>query len=257
MAQSEKEARRRAERLKTEIDHHSYRYHVLDEPEVADVEYDAMYRELLEIEDAFPELVTPDSPTQRVGAPPSDLFAPVPHRSPMMSLDNVFSLEELQAWGQRAERGLGSTPDAFVCELKMDGVAVNLIYEDGVFVKGATRGDGRVGEDITGNLRTVKAVPLKLRGKPPKVLEVRGEVYMQTADFDKLNSSLGEADHKTFANPRNATAGSLRQKDPKVTASRNLSLICHGVGFIEGERFLSHWDSLQRIKELGFRINPK
>lgn len=257
MAHSKKEARRRAEELRTEIDHHSYRYHVLDEPEIADVEYDAMYRELLEIEAAFPELVALDSPTQRVGAPPSDLFAPVPHRTPMMSLDNVFSLEELQAWGQRAERGLGFAPDTFVCELKMDGVAVNLIYEDGVFVKGATRGDGRVGEDITGNLRTVKAVPLKLRGKPPKVLEVRGEVYMQTADFEKLNASLGEADHKTFANPRNATAGSLRQKDPKVTASRNLSLICHGVGFIEGERLASHWDSLQRIKELGFRINHK
>lgn len=262
MAQAKKaltksQAAKRAAALRDEIEHHSYRYHVLDEPEIADVEYDSLYRELLEIEEAFPELVTPDSPTQRVGAPPSDLFSPVPHRTPMMSLDNVFSLEELEAWGARAERGLGSAPDAFVCELKMDGVAVNLIYEDGVLVKGATRGDGRVGEDITGNLRTVKAVPLKLRGKAPKVIEVRGEVYMQTADFDKLNASLGEKDARTFANPRNATAGSLRQKDPKVTASRNLSLICHGIGFIEGERLASHWDSLQRMKELGFRVNPK
>ena len=251
------QAKKRAAQLRDEIDQHSYRYHVLDDPEIADVEYDALYRELIEIEDAFPDLVTPDSPTQRVGAPPSDLFAPVTHRTPMMSLDNVFSLEELQAWGQRAERGLGSAPDAFVCELKMDGVAVNLIYEDGVLVKGATRGDGRVGEDITGNLRTVKAVPLKLRGKAPRILEVRGEVYMQTADFDKLNASLGEKEARTFANPRNATAGSLRQKDPKVTASRNLSLICHGIGFIEGERLSSHSASLERIKELGFRINPK
>jgi DNA ligase (NAD+) len=251
------QAKKRAAQLRDEIDHHSYRYHVLDDPQIADVEYDALYRELIEIEEAFPDLVTPDSPTQRVGAPPSDLFSPVPHRTPMMSLDNVFSLEELQAWGQRAERGLGSAPDAFVCELKMDGVAVNLIYEDGVLVKGATRGDGRVGEDITGNLRTVKAVPLKLRGKAPKILEVRGEVYMQTADFDKLNASLGEKEARTFANPRNATAGSLRQKDPKVTASRNLSLICHGIGFIEGERLDSHSASLERIKELGFRINPK
>ena len=251
------QATKRAVALRKEIEHHSYRYHVLDDPEIADVEYDSLYRELLEIEEAFPELVTPDSPTQRVGAPPSDLFSPVTHRTPMMSLDNVFSLEELQAWGARAERGLGSAPDAFVCELKMDGVAVNLIYEDGVLVKGATRGDGRVGEDITGNLRTVKAVPLKLRGKAPKVIEVRGEVYMQTADFDKLNETLGANEAKTFANPRNATAGSLRQKDPAVTASRNLSLICHGIGFVEGERLRSHWESLQRMKELGFRINPK
>ena len=251
------QATKRAAALRKEIEHHSYRYHVLDDPEVADVEYDSLYRELLELEEAWPELVTPDSPTQRVGAPPSDLFSPVAHRTPMMSLDNVFSLEELEAWGARAERGLGSAPDAFVCELKMDGVAVNLIYEDGILVKGATRGDGRVGEDITGNLRTVKAVPLKLRGKAPKVIEVRGEVYMQTADFDKLNAYLGEHEDRTFANPRNATAGSLRQKDPKVTASRNLSLICHGIGYVEGERHRSHWESLQRMKELGFRINPQ
>lgn len=262
MAQTDKaltkaQATKRAKALREEIEHHSYRYHVLDDPEIADVEYDSLYRELLELEESFPELVTPDSPTQRVGAPPSDLFSPVTHRTPMMSLDNVFSLEELQAWGARAERGLGRTPDAFVCELKMDGVAVNLIYEDGVLVKGATRGDGRVGEDITGNLRTVKAVPLKLRGKHPKVIEVRGEVYMQTADFEKLNAALGESEGRTFANPRNATAGSLRQKDPKVTATRNLSLICHGIGYIEGERLASHWDSLQRMKELGFRVNPQ
>ena len=257
MALTKARAPRRAAELRDQIDHHSYRYHVLDDPEVADVEYDALYRELLEIEEAFPELATPDSPTQRVGAPPSDLFSPVKHRTPMMSLDNVFSLEELQAWGQRAERGLGSAPRGYVCELKMDGVAVNLIYEDGVLVKGATRGDGRTGEDITGNLRTVKAVPLKLRGKAPKILEVRGEVYMQTDDFDKLNATLGETEARTFANPRNATAGSLRQKDPKVTAGRNLSLICHGIGYIDGERLASHWEALQRIKELGFRINPK
>ncbi|MGI8774196.1 MAG: NAD-dependent DNA ligase LigA [Actinomycetota bacterium] len=257
MALTKKQAFKRAGELRAAIDHHLYRYHVLDEPEIADVEYDALYGELLEIESAFPELVTPDSPTQRVGEVPSDMFAPVKHRTPMTSLDNVFSLEELQAWAQRAERGLGREPDSFVCELKMDGVAVNLIYEDGLFVKGATRGDGRTGEDITANLRTVKAVPLKLRGVSPKVIEVRGEVYMQTKDFEKLNETLGEQEGKVFANPRNATAGSLRQKDPTVTASRNLSLICHGIGYIEGERLASHWDALRRIKELGLRINPQ
>jgi len=146
-------------------------------------------------------------------------------------------------------------PSGFVVELKMDGVAVNLIYEDGVFVKGATRGDGRTGEDITGNLRTIKAVPLRLRGKPPKVLEVRGEVYMETAEFEKLNQRLGDQIGKTFANPRNAAAGSLRQKDPAVTAGRNLSLICHGIGYIEGARLKSHSDSLQMIRDLGLRTN--
>jgi DNA ligase (NAD+) len=249
------QAKKRAAELRSAIDHHAYRYHVLDDPEVADVEYDALVGELLEIEAAYPDLVTSDSPTQRIGAPPSDLFSPVPHRSAMMSLDNVFSLEELQAWGARVERGLGGSAAGFVTELKMDGIAVNLIYEDGAFVKGATRGDGRTGEDITANLRTVSAVPLKLRGKAPKILEVRGEVYMQTTDFEKLNARLGEAEVRTFANPRNAAAGSLRQKDPTVTAERKLSLICHGVGFIHGVRLTSHWATLEMMRELGLRTN--
>jgi DNA ligase (NAD+) len=253
---NKKEATKRVAQLRDAIDHHSYRYHVLDDPEIADAEYDALVGELMELEAAHPELVTPDSPTQRVGAPPSDLFAPVAHRSPMMSLDNCFSLEELQAWGGRVQRGIGEA-DGFMAELKMDGVAVNLIYEDGAFVKGATRGDGRTGEDITGNLKTVRAVPLKLRGKHPKILEVRGEVYMRTDDFDKLNVALGEQGLKTFANPRNGTAGSLRQKDPKVTASRNLSLICHGVGYVEGIRFKSHSEALEATREWGLRTNPE
>jgi DNA ligase (NAD+) len=249
-------AARRAKELREQIDYHSYRYHVLDDPEVADAEYDALVGELIEIETQFPELVTPDSPTQRVGAPPSEAFAPVRHRTPMMSLDNCFSLDELLAWGQRVERSIGNVA-AYVVELKMDGVAVNLIYEDGSFGKGATRGDGRTGEDITANLRTVGAVPLRLRGKPPKVLEVRGEVYMRTDDFEALNKKLGEADLRTFANPRNAAAGSLRQKDPGITKERKLSLICHGVGYFEGARLRSHWDALQKIKDLGLRINDK
>lgn len=249
-------ASKRIKELREAIDHHSYRYHVLDDPEIADVEYDALMLELGELEAEFPALVTSDSPTQRVGATPSDLFAPVTHRSPMMSLDNCFSLEELQAWGGRVERGVG-TPGGFVTELKMDGVAVNLIYEGGVLVKGATRGNGRVGEDITANLKTIKAVPLKLRGKAPDVIEVRGEVYMRTDDFKKLNERLGEAGLKTFANPRNAAAGSLRQKDPSVTADRKLSLVCHGVGFAQGKRFRSHWEALESIRDLGLRTNPE
>src|SRR5918999_1431859 len=250
------QAKKRVKELREAIDYHSYRYHVLDDPEIADVEYDSLYRELLELEDAFPHLVTLDSPTQRVGAPPSDLFAPVEHRTPMMSLDNCFSLEELQAWAKRVERGIG-VADAFVTELKMDGIAVNLIYEDGELVKGATRGDGRMGEDITANLRTVRAVPLRLRGDAPKILEVRGEVYMRTDDFEKLNEQLGEQGVRTFANPRNAAAGSLRQKDPTVTAGRNLSLICHGIGYIESVRLKSHWDSLAMLRDFGLRTNPE
>jgi DNA ligase (NAD+) len=247
---------KRIEELRKAIDHHSYRYHVLDEPEVADVEYDALVAELIELEAAHPELVTPDSPTQRVGAPPSDLFAPVTHRTQMMSLDNCFSLEELKAWAKRLQRIIAKA-DGFVTELKMDGIAVNLIYEDGIFVKGATRGDGRVGEDITGNLRTVRAVPLRLRGNAPRVLEARGEVYMPIKDFEELNERLGEAGVRQFANPRNAAAGSLRQKDPNVTASRNLSLICHGVGYLDGTRVTSHWESLLLMRDLGLRTNPK
>ena len=249
-------ARRRAGELREAIDYHSYRYHVLDDPEVADAEYDALVAELIVIETEFPDLITPDSPTQRVGAPPSDAFAPVQHRSPMMSLDNCFSLEELQAWGRRVEREIGRA-EAFTVELKMDGVAVNLIYEDGAFVKGATRGDGRTGEDITANLRTVGAVPLKLRGDPPKILEVRGEVYMRTDDFEALNAKLGEAGQKTFANPRNGAAGSLRQKDPGITKERTLSLVCHGIGYVEGRRWRSHWDALKSMREWGLRTNPE
>jgi DNA ligase (NAD+) len=256
MAMTKAQATKRVKELRETIDHHAYRYHVLDDPEVADAEYDALIQELLALEDEFPELVTSDSPTQRVGAPPSDLFAPVEHRTPMMSLDNVFSLEELQAWGARAERGLGGDVDGYVTEQKMDGVAVNLIYEDGVLVRGATRGDGRTGEDITANLKTIKAVPLKLRGDYPKILEARGEVYMTTADFEKLNERLGEEIGKTFANPRNAAAGSLRQKDPSVTSQRALSLVCHGVGYVEGVRLTSHWESLQLLRDIGLRTNP-
>ncbi|MGH2729308.1 MAG: NAD-dependent DNA ligase LigA, partial [Actinomycetota bacterium] len=250
------QAKKRATELREAIDYHAYRYHALDDPEIADAEYDVLVGELVAIESAHPDLITPDSPTQRIGPPPSDLFAPVQHRTVMMSLDNCFSLDELLAWGKRVERNIGE-PDAYVTELKMDGIAVNLIYEDGLFVRGATRGDGWTGEDITANLRTIRAVPLRLRGKAPKILEARGEVYMRTDDFEKLNERLGERGLKMFANPRNGAAGSLRQKDPGATAERSLSLVCHGVGYAEGVRFNSHWEALETLKELGLRTNHK
>ena len=249
-------AKKRLKELRELIDHHAYRYHVLDDPEIADVEYDALMGELIQIEESFPDLVTDDSPTQRVGAAPSSQFAPSPHLSPMMSLDNSFSLEELLAWGKRVERNIG-TPDGYVVELKMDGVAVNLTYENGALGRGATRGDGRVGEDITANLKTIGAVPLRLRGDPPSVVEVRGEVYMQTDEFERLNQRLGEEGLKLVANPRNAAAGSLRQKDPNVTASRNLSLVCHGIGLVRGARFASHWAVLEALRSWGLRTNKE
>lgn len=253
---TKKTAQARIDELREQIDHHSYRYHVLDDPEIADVEYDALNNELIALEDQFPELVTPESPTQRVGAAPSSQFAPSEHLSRMMSLDNVFSLEELLAWGQRVERNIG-TPDAYVTELKMDGVAVNLTYESGRLVSGATRGDGRTGEDITANIKTIGAVPLKLRGDYPELVEVRGEVYMQVKDFEQLNERLLEEGNKPAANPRNAAAGSLRQKDPNVTAARRLSLVCHGMGLVRGVRLRSHWGALELIRSWGLRTNPE
>jgi DNA ligase (NAD+) len=251
-----KRAAARLAELRERIDYHSYRYHVLDDPEVADAEYDALMAELIELEKAFPDLVTTDSPTQRVGAPPSDQFAPSPHRIPMMSLDNCFSLEELLAWGKRVERNIG-TPDAYIAELKMDGVAVNLTYEDGELVRGATRGDGYTGEDITSNIKTIRAVPLKLRGDPPKVAEIRGEIYMRTDDFERLNERLGEEGLRMFSNPRNGAAGSLRQKDPSITASRNLSIVCHGIGFVQGVRFSSHSEALESVRSWGLPTNKE
>jgi DNA ligase (NAD+) len=249
-------AKVRVEELRTEINHHSYRYHVLDDPEVSDAEYDDLIRELGELEDRFPVLVTPDSPTQRVGGPPADLFAPVIHRAPMLSLDNAFSFEELDAWGLRIERALGAIPD-MACELKIDGVACALTYEDGVLVRAATRGDGRVGEDITANVRTVRGVPPRLLlDDPPAVIEVRGEMYLPVKAFAALNDQLLEAEGKPFANPRNAAAGSLRQKDPKVTASRPLRMWVHSFGAAEGVTFESHLSFLDWAAKAGLPCAP-
>ncbi|MGH2692585.1 MAG: NAD-dependent DNA ligase LigA, partial [Actinomycetota bacterium] len=249
-------AKRRVEELREQINHHDYRYYVLDEPEVSDAEYDELMRELRALEEEFPELITQDSPTQRVGGKPTELFAPAPHRAPMLSLDNAFSWEELNAWGKRVEREVGSRSD-FVCELKIDGLAVAVTYEDGEYVRGATRGDGYTGEDITANIRTIRQVPFRLRGRNhPKVLEVRGEVYLPVKAFEKLNEGLIEKEQRPFANPRNAAAGSLRQKDPKVTASRPLRMWCHGIGVSEGKRFKRHSEALDYLAGAGLPVPP-
>ena len=252
------DAKRRVEELRDLINYHNYRYHVLDDPEVSDAEYDELMRELRGLEEEFPELVTEDSPTQRVGgAPLTDLFAPVHHRMPMLSLDNSFSWEELNAWGKRVERSLGRQAD-FVCELKIDGVAVALTFEDGRYVRGATRGDGYVGEDITTNIRTIRNVPMRLRdGADAAALEVRGEAYLPVAAFERLNEELTSQGGRAFANPRNAAAGSLRQKDPQVTASRPLRLWCHGVGVAEGMRFGRHSEALDWLRESGLPVSPE
>jgi DNA ligase (NAD+) len=227
-------ARERAAELARVIDDSQYRYYVLDQPTLADVEYDGLLRELEALEDEFPELRTPSSPTQRVGGTYSTLFTPVDHIERMLSLDNVFTVEELAAWAQRAKREAGTVTD-YLCELKVDGLAVDLVYERGRLVRGATRGDGRTGEDVTPNLRALDNVPTELSGEDvPELLEVRGEVYFPVAGFEQLNASLVEAGKAPFANPRNAASGSLRQKDPRVTASRPLRLIVHGVGAHRG-----------------------
>jgi DNA ligase (NAD+) len=251
------EAKRRVEELRDLIDYHNWRYHVQDDPEVSDAEYDELMRELRALEEEFPELIVPDSPTQRVGGAPSELFAPVRHRTPMLSLDNAFTWEELDAWGGRVLRALGREAD-FFCELKIDGVAVALTYENGRYSVGATRGDGYVGDDITANIRTIRSVPMTLRDrKPPPVLEVRGEVYLPVKAFERLNEELTEQGGRPFANPRNAAAGSLRQKDPAVTASRPLRLWCHGVGTAQGRRFERHSEALEYVKGSGLPVSPE
>ena len=227
-------ARERAAELARTIDDAQYRYYVLDRPTLSDADYDTLMRELQALEDEFPELRTPDSPTQRVGGTYSTLFTPVDHVERMLSLDNAFTGEELAGWAQRVEREGGSGVD-YLCELKVDGLAVDLVYEKGRLARGATRGDGRTGEDVTPNLRTLDDVPDRLTGEDvPELLEVRGEVYFPVAGFEKLNESLVDAGKTPFANPRNAAAGSLRQKDPRVTATRPLRLVLHGVGAHKG-----------------------
>ncbi len=251
------EARREVESLREQILYHDYRYYVLDSPEIADAEYDRLMRRLRDLEAEFPELITPDSPTQRVGGEPLSSFQQVEHRLPLLSLDNAFTQEELQAFHQRVQRWLEGQPLAYVVEPKIDGVAVSLVYENGVFVRGATRGDGERGEDITENLRTIPSVPLRLRGENlPPILEVRAEAYMDRQDFDELNQARAEKGEPLFANPRNAAAGSLRQLDPRVTAARRLNVFFYALGYHQGFELETHWQVLEYFKAVGLRVNP-
>lgn len=249
----------RIEELRAEIRLHAYRYHTLDDPVVSDAQYDALVRELTKLENEHPELITPDSPTQRVGGPVADLFRPVTHLRPLFSLDNAESTDDLAAWQQRMVRQLGTEPSGYVCELKIDGLAVVLVYRDGRLDTGATRGDGTTGEDITANLRTIQSVPLRLlTDDPPALLEVRGEVYMPEKAFEELNERQAEAGKQIFANPRNAAAGSVRQKDPGVTAGRQLGIWVYQLGLLEGGPELeTHWETVRYLAELGFRTNPE
>jgi DNA ligase (NAD+) len=240
------------------VRYHRERYYQDDAPEVSDAEFDDLYRELEGLEAEFPELITPDSPTQQVGAAPATTFAEVEHVVPMMSLDNAFNLEDLLAWGKRIERQI-TDPVAFVCEPKMDGLAVSLLYEDGKFVRAATRGNGFVGEDVTPNVRTIKSVPKQLNGSDlPARLEVRGEVFMPIKAFDELNRRQGDAGQRLFANPRNAAAGSLRQKDSRITAERALDIFCYQPGVKQGgPRLRTHMETLAWLRDLGFPVNDQ
>ena len=250
----------RIDELHHALNHHNYRYYVLDSPEVSDAEYDALMRELRAIESEHPELVTPDSPTQRVGAPPADGFAQVEHPRPMFSLGNAFDAEEFMAWHKRVSDMLDGEPFDMVCELKYDGLAVALTYENGVFIRGATRGNGMVGEDVTGNLRTVKSIPLRLLDTaniyiPPR-LEVRGEVYFPKSLFKKFNEERAARGEQIYANPRNTAAGSLRQLDPRNTSERPLDIFIYSLGYAEGGDVpATHWDMLQYLKRLGFKVS--
>ena len=249
---------KRAAELRKLIDHHLYRYHVLDDPEIDDSAYDALYDELQSLEDAHPELVTPDSPTQRVGAPPAEGFQKVAHLSPMGSLEKVTTTEALEKWADDIRKRLGTDePVAYVLEPKIDGSAVSLVYEDGALVRGATRGDGERGEDVTANLRTIDAIPLRMRGEsPPTRVEVRGEIFFPLAGFDRFNEAQIAAGRKPAPNARNAAAGSLRQLNPAVTAERPLSIFVYGIGVLEGHELATQWEALEWLRERGFRTNP-
>ncbi|QHM71958.1 NAD-dependent DNA ligase LigA [Mixta intestinalis] len=246
--------------LRTTLRHHEYLYHVLDAPEIPDAEYDRLMRELRALEEQHPDLITADSPTQRVGAAPLTAFEQVRHEVPMLSLDNVFDEAGYLAFNKRVQDRLKSSDDiTFCCELKLDGLAVSLLYEDGLLVRAATRGDGTTGENITANVRTIRAIPLRLHGDNiPARLEVRGEVFMNQSGFEKLNEEARRTGGKVFANPRNAAAGSLRQLDPRITAKRPLTFFCYGFGLVEGgELPHSHWERLQQFKAWGIPVSDR
>ena len=254
-----KDVQARVDELRAELNHHLYRYHVLDDPEISDAEYDHLYDELKAIEDEYPDLITSDSPTQRVGAPPSDKFEKFRHLTSMGSLDKVTTEEALAKWADDVRKRLDSDePVAYVIEPKIDGSAINLVYEAGAFARGATRGDGFQGEDVTPNLRTISAIPLQMRQTEdaPDVLEVRGEVYMSLSGFRDFNERLLAEGKAPAPNPRNAAAGSLRQKDSSITAARPLSIWVYGVGRRDGLGLGTHFETLEWLREHGFRTNP-
>jgi len=257
----DKELIDKIEKLREAIRYHNYRYYILNDPEVTDAEYDRLMRELEELERAHPELITPDSPTQRVGAEPLDEFVTVEHTRPMLSLSNALNEDEVREFDKRMKRFLNTTQNIeYVAELKFDGVAVELVYENRNLMLGSTRGDGFVGEDITMNLRTIRAVPLILHQgnhlPPPERLEARGEVIMHNTDFKRLNTERERAREPVFANPRNAAAGSLRQLDPRITATRPLDIFFYGIGKVRGATFSTHWELLHSLHRWGLKTNP-
>lgn len=248
-------AEKRIEELTKLIERHNRLYHEEDRPEISDQEYDQLVRELIALEENFPELAQPDSPTKRVGGAPLPFFEKVVHKTPMLSLGNAFSEEDLRDFDRRVRQTVGNQAVRYVCELKIDGLAVSLLYENGLFVKGATRGDGTTGEDITQNLRTIRSIPLRL-GRPLS-LEARGEAYMPKPAFEKLNKEREERGEPLFANPRNSAAGSLRQLDPKIAASRQLDTFIYSIGDLQGESVESHSEGLDLLESLGFKVNPE
>ncbi len=258
--QSLAKAKQEVERLRRIIRHHDRRYYLENQPEITDQEYDRLVRELKTLEEEFPRLVTPDSPTQRIAQHPLEGFKGVRHRVPMLSLDNTYSADELREFDARVERFLGGEPVEYVVELKYDGVSVSLTYEQGLFVQGATRGDGEQGDDITVNLKTIRSIPLTLDPSKgvavPRLIEFRGEVYMPRPAFEALNRQRGKKEEVLFANPRNAAAGSLKQLDPKIVAQRHLDLFCYGVGAVEGKVFSTQHEVLEFLGQLGLKVNP-
>ena len=252
---------KRIKELRELINHHNRRYYQLDDPEISDAQYDLLMKELVELEEQFPDIDRTDSPTQRVGAAPLDRFKTVSHLSPMLSLSNAFTEEEISEFDERVKRFLHTQEELhYVAEPKIDGVAVNLVYEKGLFVVGATRGDGFTGEDVTQNLRTVRALPLRMaasEGRVPERIEIRGEVYLETHTFRKLNKKRLERGETAFANPRNAAAGSLRQLDSRITARRPLNIFCYGIGEVTGWTFGGQWEILRCLARWGFHVNPE
>ena len=247
-------AEKKIKELRSLLNQYGYEYYVLDSPSISDAEYDRMYHELVQLEKEHPELVTPDSPTQRVGGQVLEMFNKVQHESPMLSLGNAFGEADLRDFDRRVRQAVGDTI-TYVCELKIDGLAISLKYENGLFVQGATRGDGETGEDITANLKTIRSIPLHL--KEPVTLEVRGEAYMPKRSFEKLNQQKEENGEEPFANPRNAAAGSLRQLDPRIAASRHLDIFLYALANVENIGVESHSGSLDWLDQLGFKTNKE